>query len=145
MNVAQRSSQRGAALTIAIIVIIIVSLLVVYALSAGFHQALFAGKLGGASQIQRYWTARAGVVDATWRIRHNVVSLDTGELGSGAPGNSFVEALFDPPTYYLDLDTDQTSITPLTGARIAKIDIGPVNTGGGSYPTDVRKIESTAV
>lgn len=141
-----RDSARGAALTVAIIVIIIVSLLAVYAFSAGFNQSLLAGRVGGVSQIQRYWTARSGVIDATERIRRNVVALNpTGSLGGGR-GNNFTNASWDPPPYYLNLDNDQTNTgSRPSGPHVALVDIGPVNTADSSYPRGVRKIESTAV
>ena len=155
MNFTSRNSRRGVALTIVIIVIIIVSMLVVYALSFGFNQSKIASNMsGGASQIQNYWTARSGIIDASWRIRHNVVALDSGTLGSGS--TSFTTPSFDPPEYYLDLETHLTKLkssgrptasttAPVTTAtRVALVNIGPVNTSDSSYPRGVRKIESAA-
>ena len=153
MNFTPRNSERGVALTIVIIVIIIVSMLVAYALSAGFNQSKIASNAGGgAGQIQNYWTARSGIVDASWRIRHNVATLDSGET----LGGSFTTASFDPPEYYLDLETHLTKLktsgrptasttAPVTTAtRVALINIGPVNTSDSSYPHGVRKIESAS-
>ena len=91
-----RQSQKGVALTIAIMLIVCTAILAGYALQAGWNQQKLS-IAGGSKRDKIYWKARAGVMDARWRIRNNVPHPSWG-------GGNLADPNYDPPAYDLDID-----------------------------------------
>ncbi len=108
--------QKGMAMTITIMMIICASLLAGYGLQAGWNMRRTV-ILTGSRRDRMYWAAKAGVVDARWRIRTNA-------------GGVYTNPAADPAFYNLDLNND--------GVNDVRVDIGPVQNG-------VRQIDSTGL
>ena len=128
-------NQAGFVLALTIIVIVILTFVVMLVLSLGVHQKTLADAVSGTRMVA-YYRSQAGIVDAQWRIRENVIHLDkNGDLNSDLVDNgkdfSFPE--WDPPAYYIDLDDDTTSLTrrSVAGGNIddVQVDIGPIENG----------------
>jgi hypothetical protein len=113
---AGKMGQKGIALTIAILMIICSSILAGYALQAGWNMRRIQVS-SGSKRDRTYWYAKAGVVNARWRIRTNV-------------GGQFTNPAFDPAAYTLDVNGD--------AVNDVSVDIGPVVNG-------LRQIDSTGL
>ena len=125
-------SEKGAALTAVIVLTLILSLIGAYALTTGQNQA----RQVNAAAFHRakiYYRAQGGVVDAMWRIRTNHI------LPAWPAGSTFTDPTFDPPVYFIDIDTDMPSANLVAGSDV-KVDIGPVNNSTG-----LRSIDSTGL
>ncbi len=130
------TNQKGVALLVAIMFATLLALVAGYALKFSYNQTRQVDAVG----IKRtgvYFRAQAGVVDAMWRIR-----TDTIPPGS-VSGSHFTTQAFDPPAYYIDIDSDTATAAQDTSststASEVKVDIGPVNASG------LRSIDSTGL
>ena len=108
MRIIQNS--KGVALTVVVIVLIMVALLTGYVASLGYNQRRVTDAASG-RRAKIFYRAKAGAVDAAWRIRVNYFPTQI-------PPNSFLTDAWDPPAYTLDVDGDGTADT--------SVDIGPV-------------------
>lgn len=81
------------------------------------------------SKMQNYYKARAGVIDANWRIRTN-------------QGGSFTTAAYDPAPYYINLDNGEVSSLKTPESDVL-VDIGPVE--NAAPKTGLREIVSTGI
>lgn len=114
MNLRSRS---GVALTVAIMMMICSSILAGYALQAGWNQRRMT-IVNGSKRDRIYWAAKAGVVDARWRIREGMRNSNSSGL---FPGGNFNDDLYNPNSYDIDLDNN--------GVVDVSVDIGAVNGG----------------
>jgi len=102
---------RGAALTLAIVVAMILSVLAAVALTLGYNYRRLRDGLT-VIHAASHFRAQAGLVDARWRIRNNI-------------GGDYTVAAFDPAAYQLDIDG--------SGNNDVTVDIGPAD-GNGLRP-----------
>jgi Tfp pilus assembly protein PilX len=130
-------SRSGFILVLTIIMIVILTLVAVQVLSLGAHQKRLADAVSGKRMVAHY-RSQAGLVDAQWRIRENVTALHpTGSLNSSSPSQDFADPAWNPPVYYIDLDSDTTSLVRRSsGVNIddVQVDIGAMT--GGSRAID---------
>ena len=91
-----RLDSKGVALTVVVVVLVMMALLSAYVSTLGFHQRKITDAASG-GRTKIFYRAKAGVVDATWRIRVNYFQ---GQI----PPNTFLNANWDPPVYNLDVD-----------------------------------------
>ena len=104
-----RPNDKGVALTVVIVIIIILALLAGLVTTLGYNQKKL-GDAAGGRRAKIYYRAKAGVVEAGWRIKNNF----TQNLTAG----SFLNDAYDPAPYTIDVDED--------GVPDCRIDIGPV-------------------
>ncbi len=112
-------------MSIVLIVLIMLALLAVYIASFSYNQRVFMDR-NSSQRIKIYYRAKAGVVNAHWRIRTNY----TAGL---SPGGSFATDAYDPAPYSLDVDGD--------GVYDTTVDIGPVTNAA----TKQRAINATGL
>ncbi len=116
-------NDKGAVLTVVIIIIIILTLLAGYILNLAYNQKRLTDHLSG-THLKAYYRAQAGVVNAQWRIRNNVV----GDIG-GSGANDFLNPSWNPGPYSIDLSTDAVH-SPPNAADEVQIDIGATTAQG---------------
>ena len=121
-------NDKGAAMTIVIILVIIMAFLATLVTIMSYNQKKLSQSVSG-RRAKIYYRAQAGVVEANWRIRENY----TVGLVNGGGGASFIDDAYDPQAY--SIDTDGDSVNDCT------IDIGP-KTGG---PAGRRAISSVGL
>lgn len=109
-----------------VIVLIMLALLTGYIASLGYNQRRVTDAASG-RRAKILYRAKAGAVDAAWRIRANWFG------GALNPPNDFTTDAWDPPVYLLDVDGDGTNDT--------SVDIGPVT----NALTKQRSIASTGL
>jgi len=103
-------SDKGAILTVVIMVIVLLTLLAGYTLNFAYNQKRLTDRSSGA-HLKAYYRAQAGVVDAQWRLR-----TDPGGLfAANGPA-------YNPPAYSLDIDGD--------GVNDVTVDIGATTAQG---------------
>lgn len=120
MSLSLRNS-KGAALTVVIIVIIMLTLLSAFAMNMGYNRQRLM-KLNGASKAVAFYRARAGVVDAYWRLQNNIGPPNGA---NGAPPNQpgfFTGWPGAVGPYTLDVDGD--------GSLETTVNIGAVGANG---------------
>jgi Tfp pilus assembly protein PilX len=111
-------------MTIVIIVIIVLGLLAAYVTQLGYNQSRLSST-SGARRAKMLYLAKAGVVEASWRIRENyTVGL--------TPGSFLVDG-YDPAAYSIDVNGD--------GTNDCSINIGPVTNAA----TKQRQIQATGL
>ena len=120
MKTSWRNSEQGAALTVAIMAVIMLTAVAGYSLTLAYHQKKLMDTVSG-KRIIAYYRAQAGVVNAYWRIRTNYT---TGL----SPAGSFATDSYNPDPYSIDVDGDGTPDTT--------VDIGPKNVATGLRPID---------
>ncbi len=123
-----REGERGIVLTVVIIVTIMMMTLAVAILGLAVNQTKLANGLVS-SNVRAQYRAEAGLVDARWRMRANF----TTDIGGG----DFTSAVFDPPAYYIDIDTN-TVHTAKTDADDVEVNISAV----GADQPGVRTVDS---
>ncbi len=97
----RRLNDKGVALTVVIVIVIVMALISGYVTVLSYNQVKLANTAGG-RRAKVYYRAQAGVVDANWRIRTNYVTGLTpipGILG-------FRDASWNPNPYQIDVDGD---------------------------------------
>ncbi len=109
-------NEKGMALTIVMVTLILLSLIAGYALNLSYNQHKLFGDSSG-KRIKIYYMAQAGAVDAEWRIRTNFGANFTNPLTT--------------MTYSGDVDGD--------GVNDFTVVIGAVNANG------LRPIDSTGI
>ena len=125
MNLRNGLNNKGLALTIVMIVIIMLAIISAFSTNLGFNQKKMIDANSG-RRAKIYFKAQAGVVDANWRIRTDyTVGL--------APAGSFTTDAYNPGPYLLDVDQN--------GTNDVSVDIGPVNNAA----TKSRQILSTGL
>lgn len=124
-------NQEGIALIAVVFLLAALALILGYSMNFAQNQRRLLNSLTK-ERMQNYYKAQSGVVDANWRIRTNT-------LLEGWGGAGFTDANFNPPAYYIDLETDAVT-SAQTDASDVKVDIGPVNGATG-----LRTIESTGL
>ena len=77
MTSLHKPSERGIALTLVLIAVIIVASLASYALIISFNHRTVV-RTHVRNRTQAYYSAQGGVVDANWRIRNNVLTNNAG-------------------------------------------------------------------
>ena len=101
-----RYSESGVAITLVLIAVIVISAFASYALMIGFnHRTVMNTHVK--NRTQAYYSAQAGMVDANWRIRNNVLTNNAGALiitGVGAGAQDFTNPLFNPNPYCLHVE-----------------------------------------
>ena len=105
-----KKASKGFVITIVVIMVFAILAAGIAVLALGYNQKRLVDQVG-AGQIRGYYRARAGIVNARWRIRTN---------NNGAGG---YEYNVNPPAYSLDLDGD--SVNDVT------VDIGTENLATG--------------
>ena len=123
-------NDKGMALTVAIIIIILLGLLAGYMTQMGYNQRRLADTAGG-RRAKAYYRAQAGLVDANWRIRTNYTGTTTYTGSALNPPGSFAVDAYNPNAYQMDLDGD--------GSNDVDVDIGPV-TNALTKQRDIRSI-----
>ena len=113
-------SQRGVALTLAIIVIVMIAILTAWTLRLAYNYQVLTSD-SALKRTRAYYRAQAGIVDANWRIRNNI-------------GGDFTDPKYNPPAYPLDIDDD--GITDVT------VDIDPFITIAKAGPLETHVITS---
>ena len=97
-------SQRGIAMTVVIVAILLLSILAASALTFGFHQRKLSQQASG-DRTQKFYIAKSASVDADERMR-----TDSGLTYAGNPDCSESEGIANPDCkplpYYLDVDGD---------------------------------------
>ena len=126
-------NEEGMAMMVALMTGLIVALICTYALDLAYNQKRQLRTLAASERTKVYYRAQAGMVDATWRIRNNRTLAFTGWT------SDFNNANFNPPVYYIDIDTGTYSETNSATADV-KVDIGIVNSATG-----MRSIDSTGL
>ncbi len=120
-----RPNDKGMALSIVIVVIIMLALIAGYAAQLGYNQRRLTDISGG-RRAKVYFLAQAGVIDANWRIRNNyTVGL--------SPVGSFTNDNYNPNAYSVDVNND--------GTNDVTVDIGAVT----NALTKQRSISSTGL
>ena len=114
--------RRGVALTVVLVVAVLLTLISGFVLMLGYNKRRLT--LTGGRKAQIYFHAKAGMVDAMWRIRTNY----TNGL---APAGSFTTPAYNPNAYSLDTDGN--------GTMDVTVDIGSVGANG------VRTIQSNGL
>lgn len=111
--------QSGIALTIAIIFILAVVSMIGVTMNQIYDFKVATAPLIK-SRIMSYYNAQSGVVDAQWRIRTNTIT------GWTVPaGKDFTDPTWNPPIYYLDIDTNPpTFSTSQQATSDVSVDIG---------------------
>jgi hypothetical protein len=82
-----------------------------YITNLSYNQRLLAKTAGGSGSIVSFYHAKAGLVNASWRIRTNT-------FGGLTPPGQFTTDAWNPNPYNLDVNGDGTNDTT--------VDIGPV-------------------
>jgi Tfp pilus assembly protein PilX len=121
-----RQNLKGFALTMVIIILVLLALLATYITSISYNQRRFLDR-NSSKRMKIFYCAKAGVVDANWRIRTNYTA------GLLPAAGSFANDVYDPAPYNLDVDGDGTVDTT--------VDIGPVTNAA----TKERAINSTGL
>ena len=126
----KRPNDSGIALTLTIIVMLLLTALAGYALTASMHQ----GRLRKQTTLVRnkaYYWAQGGVVEAYARTRTRYMTLPGGgPLGgtvSGGGPADLTNPNFDPNPYCLDVD-------PNDPGNEVQVDIGPADAVTGLRP-----------
>ncbi len=116
-------SQKGIALTIAIIFIIATMGIIALLLNMSFDYRSLSDRVSS-TKLKAFYAAQAGIVDAYWRIRTNT----TSDWGGGL---SFANSGWDPPVYFLDMGANPPtfSLTQQPGSDV-RIDIGLPDASG---------------
>ncbi len=109
----RRPNDKGIAMTLVIVIIIILTMLAAYVTSLAYNQRRVTDTAGG-GRAKIYYRAKAGVVEANWRIRTNYTA--------GLTPGSFLIPTYDPAPYTIDVDED--------GTADCQIDIGPADGTG---------------
>lgn len=123
-------SQKGSSLAVVLLFVFFMTLISAYILQYMYNQKRLSDQASGKRLIP-YYRAKAGVVDAQWRIRSNAAS----EIG--VPTGNFNDKDFDPPAYYIDLDSNMIHLSKQAVDDV-RVDIGPVDARTG-----VREIQAT--
>lgn len=121
-------NDRGMALTVVMIIVIMLALLAGYMTQMGYNQRRLADTAGG-RRAKVYYRAQAGLVEAAWRIRENHTA---GLTPASALG--FNDDTYNPNPYQIDIDGD--------GSMDATVDISQVTAGS---TTRQRQIQSTGL
>jgi Tfp pilus assembly protein PilX len=113
-------NQKGIALTLVIIVILLLTILAGAALSTSFNQRKLSSKAVG-NRSQNFYAAKGGSVDAFERLRKN----DTTGLTPTAPANGFDDPTYNPNPYTvnvgaLPVSVDISAVNATTGLRTVK-------------------------
>ncbi len=130
-------NEKGVALLVVITFATVIALIAAYVLRLSYNQARQVDAVSIRHTMINY-RAQAGVVDAMWRIRTN----PTPPIPGAPAGSSFTTAAYDPPAYFIDIDTDTATATESAASDVS-IDIGPVITAGNAIGT--RRIVSAGL
>lgn len=126
--------QKGLALTAAIVLLFMFVILASVTLNAAYNKSRLMQHVDG-KRIEAYYAAKAGIVDAHWRLMANYVE----DISPDPDNYNFNKADWNPPAYYMDLDTDKSNVhMSKEGGDDVEVDIGP-KIGG------FRSIETRAV
>ena len=126
--------ERGVALTVAVVIIIVLTLLAGFAVNFSYNKKRMVDLGSGKHDVINY-RAQAGLVDAMTRIRLNA----TAGL---SPAGDFTDPDYDPQSYQLSVDGRGTvnAVTKLCSSGCdTTVDIGPVTnaaTGQRSIKSD---------
>lgn len=137
MRMGTFGNEKGVALLVVITFATVIALIAAYVLRFSYNQARQVDAVSIRHTMINY-RAQAGVIDAFWRIRTNPIPPIPG-----APaGSSFTTATYDPPPYFIDIDTD-TVTAGQDAASDVRIDIGSMNATGDAI--GLRPVVSTGL
>ena len=99
-------NSKGVALTIVIIILVLLTFISAAIMSLGYNRSRII-KMSGSSSAVPYYLARGGMVDAFWRLEHNVGPPNAG------PGNvpGYFNAGAATADYNLDVNGDNAPDT----------------------------------
>ncbi len=127
---AASTNQRGAALLVAVIVILMVTALSAVFLRMAYNMKILMYGISG-GRTYAYYRAQAGIIDAQYRLRTNFLTGLTSP-----PANGFLDPTY-APTYFISLTLGyggaQTTYTP--GSTRVQI-----SAAAGNSPNGVRTI-----
>lgn len=131
-------SENGAALTIAVIFGTLIALIAGFVLNLSYNQTRQIEAVGP-TRTANFYKAQAGLVDANWRIRNDVMPPGT----TGSFKTTTTPA--DPAPYCIDIETH--TVTAASGGNCAganddvKVDIGPRDAATGLRPIDAMGLD----
>ena len=134
MKILGRAGQRGVALTISIIILIMLALVGIFVTNLGYNQKRMTDVSSG-QRIRLYYNAQAGIVNATWRIRTDqttAATVGTAVMSAMVPAVANFSA--NPAytgTYTLDDGTIHVTVTiGAVGADPAHPTVRPITSVG---------------
>ena len=107
------SEEKGVVLSVVVIALLMMTAIGYAAALLAFNQNKVFSATSG-KRILSYYRAQDGMIDAFWRIRNNITTgMTTKTPGATppSPSNNFLDPLWEPNSYGLDIDPDTPVVT----------------------------------